>query len=466
MRRPQSRLDRRLSVPDPATSRDERLPFDAILAYSLPAIGVGFISWLISLYLFKFSTDTLLIAPAAMGVIFAAARIWDAISDPLAGYLSDGTRSRLGRRRPWMLASALPIAVVPVMVWSPPGFVQGAALIVWMAVGILALETVATGFLVPHAALGAELSMSHHERTRIFAYRHLTWNLGFLLCTGAVYLLTTSDDKRSTAFFMAAIGGAIAAVFILYGVTRLRERSDHQGRGSPRPFHAFADVWRNPHARLLLLVFLIESLGTATLGVLAPYFAQYVVGAESLYTMVLLSHFIPTMLVVPVAPPLSRRFGKKKLWAIAMTIQGSSFGALFLTGPGDVVWLCACSAGAGLGTGIGAIVGPSIQADVIDYDEYTTGERKEGAYFAIWNFVRKAAGGITGVLTGFALQFAGFEPNVEQSETVKLVIRLLFSVFPCIAFAVGISLFLRFRLTGEEHERIRAEIDARGAAER
>ncbi len=449
----------------PTPRSDERLPFDAILAYSLPAVGVGFVSWMISLYLFKFSTDTLLIAPAAMGVIFALARIWDAVSDPLAGYLSDGTRSRLGRRRPWMLASALPIAIVPIMIWSPPEFVQGAALVAWMAVGILVYETVATAFLVPHAALGAELSMAHHERTRIFAYRHLTWSLGFLLCTGAVYLLTTAEDKRSTAFLTAAIGGAIAALFILYGVARLRERPDHQGRGSPRPFRAFADVWRNTHARLLLVVFLIESLGTATLGVLAPYFAQYVVGAESLYTLVLLSHFLPTVLVVPIAPPLSRRFGKKNLWAVAMTIQGSSFAALFLTGPGDVIWLCACSASAGIGTGIGAIVGPSIQADVIDYDEYTTGERKEGAYFAIWNFVRKAAGGITGALTGFALQFTGFEPNVEQTETVKLTIRLLFSVFPAAAFVIGISLFLRFRLTGQEHERIRAELDARGPAE-
>ncbi len=431
----------------------------------MPTVGVGFLSSLIGLYLFKYSTDVLLIAPAAIGLIFAAARIWDAVSDPLAGYLSDRTRSRLGRRRPWMLASALPIIVVPVLVWSPPTLLQGAELVAWMAVGILIYETVLTAFMVPHAALGAELSMAHHERTRIFAFRHVASSIGFLACTGAIYLLTTAEDKRGTAFLLAAVGGGIAAVLVLYGVVRLRERSEHQGRGSTAPFRAFADVWRNPHARLLLVVFLIESLGIATLGVLAPYFMQYIVGAEWLYSVMLLFHFMPTVLIVPVGLALSRRIGKKNLWAISMSISAVSFGALFFTGPGDIVWICFCVTGTGIGTGLGAIVGPSVQADVIDYDEYVTGERKEGAYFATWNFVRKAASGITGALAGFTLQFIGFEPNVEQTDTAKLTIRVLYAVFPCVSMIIGVSLFMRFRLTSEEHERIRAELDARHAAE-
>ncbi len=451
-------------TPSGRTSED-RLPTGAILAYSYPTAGAAFVSFLLGLYLFKFSTDVLLIAPAAMGLIFALARIWDAVSDPMAGYLSDRTQTRLGRRRPWLLASALPIAVVPVMVWSPPAFLEGASLIAWMTVGILAYETVLTIFFVPHAALGAELSMDHHERTRVFAFRHVAWSIGFLACVGAVHLLITSEDKRATAVLLASAGGGVSALFILYGVVRLREHPEHLGRGGERPFRAFADVLRNPHARLLVFVFLIESLGTATLGIMSPYFFQYVLQAEWAYAPHLLFHFVPTLLVIPVGVALSRRFGKKKLWAISMAISGLAYLSVFLAGPGDVAYVFVCVAFTGIGSGIGAIVGPSIQADLIDYDEYTTGERKEGAYFAVWNFVRKAAGGITGGLAGVALQYVGFAPNLEQTEATQLTIRVLYSVLPGVSMIVGVAIFsLRFRLTEGEHQRIRAELDARAEA--
>ena len=138
-----------------------------------------------------------------MGIIYGLARIWDAVSDPMAGYLSDRTQTRLWRRRPWLLASVLPIAVVPVMAWSPPSSIDGVALLAWMTVGILAYETALTIFFVPHAALGAELSMDHHERTRVFAFRQVAWSLGFLACVGAVHLLTTAEDKRTMAFVLS-----------------------------------------------------------------------------------------------------------------------------------------------------------------------------------------------------------------------------------------------------------------------
>jgi GPH family glycoside/pentoside/hexuronide:cation symporter len=142
-----------------------------------------------------------------------------------------------------------------------------------------------------------------------------------------------------------------------------------------------------------------------------------------------------------------------------------SYGALFFSGPGDIVWVCAWIAGTGIGSGVGSIVGPSIQADVIDYDEYVSGERKEGAYVATWNFVRKAAAGIAGALAGITLQWIGFVPNVEQTEATKLAILVLYALFPAAGMAIGVSLFFRFRFTEEEHARIRGELDARAAAE-
>ena len=101
-------------------SSEERLSPEQLLSYSAPMLGYSFVQMLFTLYLMKFATDTLLIAPAAMGTVFFIGRIWDASSDPLAGYGSDRTRTRLGRRRPWMMAAAPLLLLAPVAMWAPP----------------------------------------------------------------------------------------------------------------------------------------------------------------------------------------------------------------------------------------------------------------------------------------------------------------------------------------------------------
>jgi GPH family glycoside/pentoside/hexuronide:cation symporter len=440
---------------------DARLPLLDLLAYCLPAASVAYLGLLIGLYFFKFATDELRIEPAVIGTIFLVVRIWDAVSDPLAGYLSDRTRTPLGRRRPWLLASAIPMAFAGLGPWSPPAGLGGVGLVLWVAAGLLIWETVATTFAVPHTALGAELSMDHHERTRIFAFRHVASGIGFVSVAAALYAMTTSSDKRGTALWLALAGGLCSTLFIGLCVARLREREEHRGRANAKPLVALADVWRNEHARLLLLVFGIESLGAATLGVLGPYLTQYLLGDESLFTPLLVSYFVPSLLFVAVGLPLSRRFGKKATWIGSMILSALSFGLLFFAAPGREWLIYASGVGAGIGGAIGAMVGPSVQADVIDYDEYVTGERKEGTYFAVWNFVRKCGSGVIGWLTGVTLQLVGFEPNVEQTETTLFAMRFLMGVFPFAAFAVGSLLFMRFGLTESEHARIRAELDAR-----
>jgi len=143
-----------------------------------------------------------------------------------------------------------------------------------------------------------------------------------------------------------------------------------------------------------------------------------------------------------------------------MLVGGLSFGGMFLGGPGDVALIATLSFFGGTANGCGAVMSQSIKADVIDYDEWRTGERKEGAYFAAWSFVFKGSGGITMMITGVVLQLVGFQPNAEQTETAKLAMRLLFAIFPLVCFGIGAVLMTRFSFNREEHARVRAEIDA------
>ena len=456
--------------PTPEIKGDlQPLSFQTMFTYSLPTIGCGYMFLLIGLYLMKFATDVLLIAPAVMGTIFGLSRIWDAISDPIAGYLSDRTTHSSGRRRPWIFISSIPIGALFLMAWSPPAALRGTGLILWMGVGVFGFYSAMTVFIVPHMSLGAELAPDHHDRTRIFGVRHVTWTIGSILALVGMWLLIQAevsgpDASRTMAFRLALIASICTAGFLVVSAVRLRERPEYMGRGGESPFQAFRDVWANRHARLLLIVFLIENLGAATIGILTLYIAEYIVGTPKLAPLYILAYMIPSMASVPLWLPLSRRFGKKRLWMFSMLLTAVSFGGMFFLEKGSVALITVLAVSAGLAAGCGAMMGPSVQADVIDYDEYRTGQRKEGAYFAAWNFVFKASFGITLMLTGYVLQFSGFVPKAEQSETVKLALLSLYALYPLACYTVGALLFSRFQLDEGEHARIRAELDARAEA--
>lgn len=448
----------------------DRIKGSVIGAYVVPGVGVGYMGLLVGLYIMKFSTDVLLIAPAVMGTIFGVSRIWDAISDPIVGYLSDRTRSRLGRRRSWYLLSIIPLAGTFIWVFSPPASLTGDALIAWMTVGIIAFYSSMTLFLVPQMSLGAELTQNYHERSRLFGFRYAAQQVGSILALVGMAFLIMAEQKsdaahdtsfiRMTAFQLSVLASVITAVLIGYAVIKLRERSEYQGRHIKHPFAAFKDVWKNRHARLVILVSFVENIGSAVIGLLTLYVAEYVVGRPALAPLIIFSYMIASAISPPVWIPLSRRFGKIRLWTFSMVLTGLSFGAMFVLPflePADrIVIIFVLAVFGGLAAGCGGTIAPSIQSDIIDYDEYKTGERKEGSYFAAFTFVYKSATGVMAFITGYVLQFSGYIPNQpEQTMTVQLSIMTLYSLFPLVCYLGGALIFSRFSLDETEHRRIR-----------
>ena len=437
----------------------ERLPLGALVNYNLPAVGVGFMFFFTTLYWMKFSTDVVLIPPVVMGVIFALSRILDAITDPLAGYLSDRTTSPAGRRRPWMLGAIPFIALAFYMMWNPSPSLTPTGSILWMGAGVMLFYTAMTAFNVPHTSLGAELTNSYHERSRIFGFRHAAWTLGALIALVAMHQLIVASDARPVAFTVSAIAIAATAALILWLYFSIRERPDYQGRGERNPFTAFGDIFRNPHAVLLLLAYGIENVGAALVGALTPYIAEYIVGTPELTVFYILAYLIPSAFSVPLWLPVSRRIGKKRLWLIALFTSGLGFGGMFFLQEGSVMLYTLLAVVCGFAAGAGAVMAPSIQADVIDYDEYRSGKRKEGAYFATWNFIYKSATGLVLMLTGFVLSASGFVPNAEQTDATKLALLSLYALFPLLCYSTGALIFTRFAFTEQAHAQIRAALD-------
>ncbi|MDH3686197.1 MAG: MFS transporter [Myxococcales bacterium] len=451
--------------PAPAPPDEERIPTGRILVYSSPVLGVFMSGMLISFYLLKFSTDVLLVGPAVMGAILLSARVWDAVSDPLVGWLSDRTRSRMGRRRPWFLASAVPFGLSVLMLWSPPADLEGGALTVWLAVAIFAFYTTYTMFRVPHMALGAELSRGYHDRTRVFGIMQAVESIGMLAAAGALMMLERSEDPRAFARLLAVVMGAAATVLIVGATLALRERADFQGRGGSNAWRSFGDVLGNPHSRILIGIFFLEQLGFSGLVVLLPYLSDYVLQTPGSTALYLFGAIGAALLSIPVWIAVSRRFGKKQVWLWSVVAKTLLFGALFFMGEGDLVLVVCITVGFGLMNGCGSVVGPSLKADVVDWDEARTGERKEGSYFAVWNFAQKGAGGIAVWVTGTMLALTGFVPNAVQSESTIFGMRLVAAVFPFVLHLGALALIARFALGEEEHRTARAEAEARLARE-
>ncbi len=458
-----------LSVSPVGQAGAEHLTTGLIWMYATPKIGINAMAILFGTYLMKFATDVLLIAPAAMGLILASSRIWDGVSDPMAGYLSDRTNSRFGRRRVWLFASAIPIGLALVMIWSPPAWLEGFQMIAWMAFALIVYETANTAFYIPHNALGVEMTPNYHERTRLFGYTHMIAAMGTVLGLGILYLLSSAEDKRSAAILMSTLTGLFVASSVILATRVLPERSDYQGRGAKNPIKSFTDVFKNPHSFLLLLVFGIETFGVASIGLLVPYIVEYVIPESSMpvspsvfMVAVLITYTVPQFLFVPVWIWAAKHVGKKALWATSMWITTFTFGGFFfaLDYP-MLIWILSFTLG--VSNGISAVVGPSIQADIIDYDEFMSGERKEGSYLAVWNLVRKGAGSLTALVTGLVLQFVGFEPNIEQSEDVQLALRSLFSLLPAACYFVGACLFLKFSFNEKQHGELRKQLAQRNA---
>jgi len=440
----------------------DRLSKSVLVAYALPMAGFSAATMTLTLYLLKYSADVLLIAPGAMGAVFMIARLWDAITDPVAGQLSDRTSTRWGRRRPWMVAAALPILVTLMMVWAPPSSLDGWLLVAWMAVGLLLYETAATVFMVPYGALGMEITDNHHERTRLFGWRQGIGAVDFLLSLGFLYSIRSAAEPREVARLLSAVGGLLVGSTILYSVWRVPERKERTGRGGESLWGAMSDVWRNRHARLLFFVYAIESFAAGSIGVMVPFIMDDVLGRYDLQELLIGLYVVPQFLLIPLWLHLSKRVGKKTLWMWGMAAMVPGYGGIIWSAEGGPVLIMGLVIILASGIGIAAVVVPSIKADIIDYDELQTGERKEGVYTAAWNFIRKAGAGLAIGASGLLLQWAGYDAEAEvQSQAVRTTILVIAGGLPAIGYAIGMILFGRFSLNETEHAEVLAQLRRR-----
>ncbi len=462
---------------DSLAEASEKLPLAVKLAFGFPAFpGIG-MTVPIAVFMTKFYADSIGVALGFIELAQTLARSVDAITDPLMGWLTDRTRTRWGRRRPWMLVGAPLTAMALVGLFAPPagiGPLEGA---VWFTTFFIAYYVFHTIYTIPHAGLGPELTSDYHERSNLFAWRDGMGVMGSAIASVAPAVVIVwaksggagQAEAERAAFLWIALAIALMLVASYIWLCYRVPENPAYSRRKPNPLvPGVRRVIRNRPFRILLGAFLCSSIAITVNPLLMPFFLQYALGVDSWVewtgVLMLVSYGVGTA-TIPLWLRLARRYGKKQTWIwslwilVAFDLSLFAFPS-FATGEAAMGWVVALFLLRGTSMTAGLFLAPAIQADVIDYDELYTGKRREAQYAALWSIATKLALIPALSLPLVLLAALGFEPNVEQTETVRWVIRGLYGLVPGI-MVIGVVLIVRrFPIDERTHRATLAAIEA------
>lgn len=459
-----------MTSPEEATPPATPISNAVVAAFAAPAVPVSFLTGVLAVYFLKYGTDVLGLSAAALGIVFGVSRLLEGLANPVVGFLSDRTRHRLGRRRSWMLLAALPIPIASLMAWAPPAALGPTGTLACVSLGLLVLLIASTAVELPREALAVELSPRASDRGRLYASNGVALQIGSLLGMAVgVGLLRTADAPRSVAFWMFSLAGIATVAATSWSVARLREPPENLGRGSASPLPAYAGALRNPHQQRLLLVQFFSALPMGAMGALAPYMLEYVMGRADLTEAWMICFFVPHLASIPLWLRLMQRYRKLHLWIASLVLTIGAYAALYLVviftapiaGAFEIGLALATAIFLGVAMGCGLVAPRIIGAEVIDWDELQSGDRREGVYGALNASVFRVASAFSITVAGFALDASGFVPGAEQTETVKQTITTFMAVFPALGAICSIPVLLGFRLTEQEHDQILTELERR-----
>jgi glycoside/pentoside/hexuronide:cation symporter, GPH family len=438
-----------------------------ILCYGIAELGLQIAIASIGAFLMVFYSDVAGLDIAMAGLVVGTGRVWDALNDPLMGYLSDQTRARAGRRRFWFPIAAAPAWLLIWLCFAPPASLGQVGLCAWMLATSLLVDLVLTIFLSPYYALGAELSDDPRMRTRIVAVRTFFAYLGFLI-GGSIYLLAPLAGAGREGWGRVALAYGLitsACMLVAFLGTRERERPPHTEAPSVADFVAgLRSSLSNAPFRILVSTFLVMSIGAGINGATTIYAFRYWLRLPPEEAGWSIPFFVvASVVVLPFWSWIAGRLGKdvvlKALCIYEVFILGSVY---FLAPERTIFFTFVAFAAFGIA---GFIVLASLLADVLDHDEWVTGRRRGGAFFGFWALATKLSAGAGPPLVGLALGRLGYVPNQEQQppEVIE-ALKLLWGPIPAVFFVIAAVMCWRFPLTRAEHERVQRELAARRAS--
>jgi GPH family glycoside/pentoside/hexuronide:cation symporter len=403
----------------------------------------------------RFMTDSLAIPAALAGAIFALVKIWDGIADPMVGFLSDRTKTRFGRRLPYVLAGSILMPLCILGFFAAPSLGSTMLMAGFIAIILMLHGTAYSLVYVPMSCMSVEATDDYHERSVILTYKSNGQNVSNVLgSTLPPWLLVLWSASRAGHAKMGLTIAALILVLGLAGVAMLRN-----ARATRAPTVQTGNLWgqavmawRNKPFRMLVLVHVIFMIGVATAMTSNAYFTRYILHRTDAW-LGMFYIFMTTGLIVamPIWMRISRKLDKKRTYTIALTLYGLGVGSWYFSGPSEPYWMLGAQA-LYVGVVMSGVVlmAQSMITDAIRYDYIRTGQRREGAFSGFISLIDKFSGAIGLAGMGFMLSKMGYTSShgggSMQSSGAAFGIMMSFAIIPALTSFVAVLLLQLYTL--------------------
>jgi len=445
-------------------SQDNSKPLkrSTLMLFGLPEYAVYLGSIPVGLYLPLVYSKDLGLELADVGLILMLARISDVVTDPLIGFLSDRTKTRFGRRKPWLAGGAVLMMVSAYQLFNPVPPIDNWYLLGWSVLLWLGW----TMINIPYYAWGAELSDDYNERTRITGWRQAFGFLGNVSVLAVPVIAGQITGYGSLPREGLTIIGSMALVALpaLIAITlwRVPEREAYPQPKTPLLKNARV-MLKNGSFMLLFIGFMLMSLGTGWGGATFMLYATYAIEAEAYTQAILLGFYGANIIALPFWVAVAERIGKKTTWVVGGILFVIVTPCFLLLGPGDLWGFFIVLAFYGIAGGNFGALSMSMKADVIEVAARRSGENIAGAYIAVWSLGQKMVAALALGLALPFLQYLGFDPNVQSDAEQQRILSLVYVLPPWCFYAVAVYFIWRYPITASRLARIRAAFDRRDA---
>lgn len=454
---------------------EEKTPGNKLSLASKISYGMGDLSsqlvWtFVGTYLAVFYTDIVGLTPAVASAIMLGVRILGVFTDPIMGAVSERTRSKFGRFRPYIAFGAPFLAIFSILTFTAP-FGNGSAGVIWATVIYVIASLLYTVVNVPYAALSGVMTEDNQERNSLNGWRSVGMNVGMLLVNFVfpLLMLALSAKNSSTAdargYLLASVIYCVLSVPMFFAVFKnSREVVQPANAGQKVSIkETLSNVFGNKYLMIVFLVMLIQM--TAFMGriAVASYYIIYCLGSFALIAIIMTIPSIGGALCSMLVVPFANRFGKKKVLMATMLFQGigllvvyfSDFENLFMVIIGHIIF--------GI-FNVGFPVTLSMVADSVDYQELKTGIRTDGTAYAFYGLANKLGNAIGASFGVLLIGLFGYSATLGQNQSAGTLngINIVVNLIPAILYFVGvIACWILWDLSEEKVEDIRKEFDNR-----
>jgi GPH family glycoside/pentoside/hexuronide:cation symporter len=440
--------------------------------FGVADFGYSALTSAMQFYMLFYYTDVVHIDPGVAGTALLVGKLtWDMVNDVVCGYITDKTKSRWGRRRPWIVGCALPLAGSFWLLFSLPDNMSNVVAFFAIIGTFLLYDTFGTMISTAYYAMTAELTLDYDERTRLVTVRMVFNSVGYIF--GAAVTTTLAGlihsglgvSLRSAWSTTGLVLGVLSGIaFLVTGLAVTMKPAIEPDPDQTPPLRELFTVFKNRAFVWYGVISAMMSVAFTFVTTMLPYFVIYQIKMEGQMSLIMMAMLVVLALALFPCSKAAERVGKARAYALGDTVASAAMLTAFLL-PARPSWLIwAVAAVAGLGFSAQWVCPHSMVPDVIEYDELMTGKRREGVYYGMNSLISKIANALSIMLCGWGLKWSGYVDGQAQSGTALFGIRLMFAIVPILLLLGAVPLLLRYPVDKAGHGQVVAELARRRAA--